>query len=147
MFPMGDWHHKLRYCSGDKHRMIYDFVWILQYRGLFLLRWGYRGVNLTTHLLVSMLRIVEIYLHSPIRLHDVMLNVLRPEITLCQKNIPELFLPRNIGLILSNCGNIRIWSSRIICVKLRCIAKSVPRMYRHSFTHNKRSKLISFCWI
>jgi hypothetical protein len=35
------------------------------------------GVKLTTHLhLMSRLRVMELYLHSPIRLHDVVLNSL-----------------------------------------------------------------------
>jgi hypothetical protein len=42
---------------------------------LSLLSNGYRGVKLTTHLhLVPRSRMVELYLHSPICLHSVVLN-------------------------------------------------------------------------
>jgi hypothetical protein len=53
------------------------------YRGQFPRGVKRQGVNLTTHLhLVLRLRVVEPYLHSPICLHDVMLNSLSTEATL-----------------------------------------------------------------
>jgi hypothetical protein len=42
-----------------------------------------RGVKLTTHLhLVTRLRMVGLYLHSTVQVHNVMLNELSPRITL-----------------------------------------------------------------
>jgi hypothetical protein len=53
-----------------------------EHRRRFLWRSSGRGVKLTTHLqLISKSRMVELYLHSPIRLHGVLLNCLTREIT------------------------------------------------------------------
>jgi hypothetical protein len=53
------------------------------YRGLFLKGYSGRGVKLTTHLeLVPNLRMVDLYIHSPIRLHGLVLTLLSTRITI-----------------------------------------------------------------